>query len=372
MAKRSPVMKSLERKQRIFQMVVRLQEVNFGIVQFYILHILHKLAVVIVLEDELSGISGKLSAQPVYDLFDVHFCHAALLLPVDDYPQAVSVGPLAPQFSSFLKFAHSALYRSQRNTSFCADIFLCYLLIVLDYLHNCLVVDIRLVFSIGANFGAIGAIGARYFRINDTILINISFFPIEIDAEIASHINQFWLTKAIFLCFSKHFWNAAAPSLHNIHVGKSGSNASVADLRETGLHFFNGDFAVQHTGGGNFQPVIKECYLDFTRCQVASMTDGVRDHLPDSLDGQFIVVLTSDSFDAGTEVDVLQHEVVGILDLLVYRAGKFLAGDEDVPNSTLEYRTLNGGIRELSRISIQKQIPIGGVVSSVAFHQQFP
>ena len=79
-------MKSLERKQRIFQMVVRLQEVNFGIVQFYILHILHKLAVVIVPENELSGIAGELGIEPVYNLFDVHFCHAALLLLVYDYP----------------------------------------------------------------------------------------------------------------------------------------------------------------------------------------------------------------------------------------------------------------------------------------------
>ena len=79
-------MKSLERKQRIFQMVVRLQEVNFGIVQFYILHILHKLAVVIVPENELSGIAGELGIEPVYDLFDVHYCHAVLLLWIDNDP----------------------------------------------------------------------------------------------------------------------------------------------------------------------------------------------------------------------------------------------------------------------------------------------
>lgn len=59
------------------KLIVRLQEVDFGIVQLHILHILHKLAVIVVPKDELSGIAGKLSIQPVYDLFDVHFCHAA-------------------------------------------------------------------------------------------------------------------------------------------------------------------------------------------------------------------------------------------------------------------------------------------------------
>ena len=68
------------------KLVVRLQEVNLGIFKLYILHILHKLAVVIVPKDEFTGIAGKLSIQPVYDLFDVHFRHAALLLLVYDHP----------------------------------------------------------------------------------------------------------------------------------------------------------------------------------------------------------------------------------------------------------------------------------------------
>lgn len=69
---------------------------------------------------------------------------------------------------------------------------------------------------------------------------------------------------------------------------------------------------------------------------------------------------------------MLQHEVVGILNLLVDRSGKFLAGDENIPDSPLEYRALDGSIRELSRIAVQQQIPIGGMVSSVVLHQQFP
>ena len=68
------------------KLIVRLQEVDFGIVQLYILHILYKLAVIVVPKDELTGIAGKLSIQPVYNLFDVHFCHAVLLLLVYDYP----------------------------------------------------------------------------------------------------------------------------------------------------------------------------------------------------------------------------------------------------------------------------------------------
>ena len=69
---------------------------------------------------------------------------------------------------------------------------------------------------------------------------------------------------------------------------------------------------------------------------------------------------------------MLQNKVVGILNLLVDRTGKFLAGDENIPDGPLEYRALDGGIRELSRVAVQEQIPIGGVVSSVTLHQQFP
>ena len=68
------------------KLIVRLQEVDFGIVQLHILHILHKLAVVIVPENELSGIAGELGIEPVYDLFDVHYCHAVLLLWIDNDP----------------------------------------------------------------------------------------------------------------------------------------------------------------------------------------------------------------------------------------------------------------------------------------------
>ena len=59
------------------KLIVRLQKVDLGIIQLHILHILHKLAVIVVPKDEFTGIAGKLSIQTVYDLFDVHFCHAA-------------------------------------------------------------------------------------------------------------------------------------------------------------------------------------------------------------------------------------------------------------------------------------------------------
>ena len=50
------------------KLVVRLQEVNFGIVQRHILHILHELAVVIVPEDKLAGIPSELVIESVYNL----------------------------------------------------------------------------------------------------------------------------------------------------------------------------------------------------------------------------------------------------------------------------------------------------------------
>ena len=43
------------------------------------------------------------------------------------------------------------------------------------------------------------------------------------------------------------------------------------------------------------------------------MADGIRDHLTDCFDGQLVIVLPCNPFNAGAEVDVLQHEVVGIL-----------------------------------------------------------
>ena len=61
------------------KLIVRLQKVDFGVFHLYILHILHELAVIIVPKDKFTGIAGKLSIQPVCDLSDVHFCHAALL-----------------------------------------------------------------------------------------------------------------------------------------------------------------------------------------------------------------------------------------------------------------------------------------------------
>ena len=59
------------------------------------LHILHEFAVVIVPEDELAGIPGKLGVEPVYDLFDVHFRHPVLLLLIYDEPGSLPTGPLA-------------------------------------------------------------------------------------------------------------------------------------------------------------------------------------------------------------------------------------------------------------------------------------
>ena len=62
------------------KLIVRLQEVDLGVVQRHGLHIFHELAVVIVPEDQLAGVSRKLGIEPVYDLFDVHFCHSVFLL----------------------------------------------------------------------------------------------------------------------------------------------------------------------------------------------------------------------------------------------------------------------------------------------------
>ena len=71
---------------------------------------------------------------------------------------------------------NSALYRSQGNTRFCANIFLRYLRLVSDCLHNCIVVNIRLVFSNGAIGINIGINGVTLFGFNDTILINSRLF----------------------------------------------------------------------------------------------------------------------------------------------------------------------------------------------------
>ena len=62
------------------KLIVRLQEVDLGVIQRHGLHIFHKLTVVIVPEDQFSRVSRKLSVEPIYNLFDVHFCHSAFLL----------------------------------------------------------------------------------------------------------------------------------------------------------------------------------------------------------------------------------------------------------------------------------------------------
>ena len=62
------------------KLIVRLQEIDLGVVKRHILHILHELSVVIVPEDKLAGIPGKLGVEPIYNLFDIHFCHSAFLL----------------------------------------------------------------------------------------------------------------------------------------------------------------------------------------------------------------------------------------------------------------------------------------------------
>ena len=207
------------------ELIVRLQEVDFGIIKLYILHILHKLAVIVVPKDEFTGIAGKLSIQPVYDLFDVHFCHAALLLLVYDYPRPAPVGAFAFDLASFLKAIHEPLHSGEGNTQHLYNILLRRFRIGSEDAQNRFFIGI-----IGFNFGVIGIIGVTLFGINDTILIGSRVFPIQVDAEIAAHINQFRLTKSIFLCFPEHFRDSAAPCLHDVHVGKGGCDTTVADL----------------------------------------------------------------------------------------------------------------------------------------------
>ena len=48
------------------KLVVSLQKVDLGIFKLHILHILHKLAVVIVPKDEFTGVAGKLRIQTVW------------------------------------------------------------------------------------------------------------------------------------------------------------------------------------------------------------------------------------------------------------------------------------------------------------------
>ena len=203
------------------ELIVRLQEVDFGIIKLYILHILHKLAVIVVPKDEFTGI-GKFSIQPVYDLFDVHFCHAALLLLVYDYPRPTPVGAFAFDFASFLKAIHEPLHSGKGNSQHLYNIFLRYFWIGSEDAQNRFFIGV-----IGFNFGVIGV---TLFGVNDTILIGSRVFPIQVDAEIAAHINQFRLTKSIFLCFPEHFRDSAAPCLHDVHVGKGGCDTTVADL----------------------------------------------------------------------------------------------------------------------------------------------
>ena len=57
--------------QKVFgiKLVIWLEMVDFCIFQFYILHILGKVRLVIVPEYQLAGVTGKFRIQAVYDLF---------------------------------------------------------------------------------------------------------------------------------------------------------------------------------------------------------------------------------------------------------------------------------------------------------------
>ena len=135
---------------------------------------------------------------------------------------------ILPSFWSpaiFLESIHESLHRGKGNAQHLSNVFLRRFGVSLQDVQNCFLIGV-----IGFNFGIIGVIGVTLFGINDTILISSRVFPIQVDAEIAAHINQFRLTKAIFFCFSKHFWNAAAPSLHDVHVGKGGCDDLLHDF----------------------------------------------------------------------------------------------------------------------------------------------
>ena len=127
------------------ELVIRLQEVDFGVFQLYILHILHKLAVVIVPKYELSG----------------------------DYPRPAPVGAFAFDFASFLKAIHEPLHSGKGNSQHLYNIFLRYFWIGSEDAQNRFFIGI-----IGFNFGVIGIIGVTFFRIDDTLLIGSRVFTI--------------------------------------------------------------------------------------------------------------------------------------------------------------------------------------------------
>ena len=65
------------------ELVIRLKTVYLRIPKHYRFHILGKVCLVIVPENQFPGLAGKFRIQAVYNLFQVQFCHINFLYLID-------------------------------------------------------------------------------------------------------------------------------------------------------------------------------------------------------------------------------------------------------------------------------------------------
>ena len=146
---------------------------------------------------------------------------------------------------------------------------------------------------------------------------------------------------------------------------------AISDLGISRFHLVQ-----RHTGhktarGGDFQPIIIDSYLNMRILQITAIHNGIDDKLPDTVRRQLIDVFTIDAFQFSPKMNVTQHKLERIIDLLPQRSAVLTFIHKNSTGFPFEHSTLN--IRKKIIFPQQKDIPIGGMNAAVLrFGQQSP
>ena len=114
-----------------------------------------------------------------------------------------------------------------------------------------------------------------------------------------------------------------------MHVGKSRRNCFVADEGISFLQIFYGQLVTESSRGSDFEPILIQGNLDFPMPHVGSMADGIRNHFPDTVYGEFVDILPIDSINTGAHADMLHYEICGVFHLDIKRSIDFLSVKKD-------------------------------------------
>ena len=123
--------------------------------------------------------------------------------------------------------------------------------------------------------------------------------------------------------------------------------------------------------GGDFQSIIIDSYLNMRILQITAIHNGINDKLPDTVRRQLINVLTIDTFQFCPKMNVAQHKLERIINLLPQRPAVLTFINKNGTGFAFEHSTLN--IRKKIIFPQQKDIPISRMNATVLrFSQQSP